>query len=53
MQWLPTAITAFLGILAAFSEPIQGFISAHPMAGVVLGAVYAIVKGLLPSPVAK
>lgn len=52
MAWIPTVVTAILGVVAAFSPQIQDVLSAHPAISVVLGAVYAIIKGLLPSPVA-
>ena len=52
-KWIPTATTLILTIISANSDAIQTYISHHPQVAVILAAVYAIVKGLCPSPVTK
>lgn len=53
MAWLPTILTAVVGAIAAFADPIQAFISAHPMLTTALGAVATIIAALLKSPLKK
>lgn len=50
-KWLPTLVTLVLGLLGAFEPSIQAYVSAHPQSAVVLGAIYALIKGLAASPV--
>ena len=53
MAWLPTILTAVVGAIAAFSDPIQAFISENPMVATILGAVATIVAAILKSPIKK
>lgn len=53
VKWLPTVVTVVLGLAAMFTAPVQAFLVAHPQAAALLAAVYAIVKGLMPSPVSN
>lgn len=49
-KWLPTALTVVLGVIATLTPQIQGALSAHPGAAAGIAAAYAIIKGLMPSP---
>jgi hypothetical protein len=48
--WIPTIVTLLVTILAAVAAP--DWVAAHPVVAAVVAGIYAIVKGLLPSPVA-
>lgn len=51
-SWWPS-IVAVLGAIAPIVLPaVKDAISHHPQVAVVLGAIYAILSHLLPSPVA-
>lgn len=52
-SYLPSIISALLAVLGIFSTDIQGLITAHPAVATGLGALYAILSHLLPSPVSK
>jgi hypothetical protein len=52
-KWVPTIVTLLLTIAGMFAAPIQAALSAHPTIGLLLGGIYAIIKGLLPSPVTQ
>lgn len=51
-KWIPTVVTAVLAAIGVLTPQIQALLAAHPSVGILLGAVYAVVKGLLPSPIA-
>lgn len=51
VAWIPSFVTLALTIAGLFNAPIQSFISSHPTAGIAIGGIYAVLKGLLPSPV--
>jgi len=50
-KWLPTVITLVLTLIGILTPAIQHYLSAHPAASTVLVGIYALIKGLLPSPV--
>lgn len=50
VELLPGIVTALLAALSIFQPSIQGAITAHPVAAVLIAALYAIVKWLMPSP---
>lgn len=50
MKWIPTIVTVVLGLAGAFTPQIQGLVSAHPATATVFAAIYAVVKGLLNTP---
>ena len=52
MKWLPTVLTLLVLVAGAVAQPVQDFVSLHPMLALVLGSVYAMLKHFLPSPVA-
>lgn len=49
-SWIPILITIGTAVVAAVTPNIQHFWSAHPTVTVVLAGVWAVIKGLLPSP---
>ena len=53
MKWIPTLVTFVLSIIGMSDSAIQTFVSHHPMSAVIFAAVYAIVKGLLASPLGQ
>ena len=50
-KWVPTIVTLALTMVGVFSTQIQAALSAHPTWGLAIAGVYAILKGLAPSPV--
>lgn len=50
ITWIPSLITVIVGALTAVGAP--DWIASNPTAAVTIGVIYALVKGLLPSPVA-
>lgn len=52
-KWLPTIVTLIVTLIGVFTPQVEAFVSAHPAVAALLAGVYAIVKGLLPSPVTK
>jgi len=52
-KWVPTIITVIVTVLGAFTPDIQAYVAHHPEAGVLVAGLYAFIKGLTPSPVAK
>lgn len=50
-KWVPTIVTLALTMIGMFDGPIKAALSAHPTWGLAIAGVYAIVKGLAPSPV--
>jgi len=52
-KWLPTITTIILGVIGSFTPQIQDAIAHHPGVALVLGTGYAILKGLLQSPLPK
>ena len=51
--WVPTAITVGLALLSALEPTINSYVAAHPQQAVLLAGVWAILKGLMKSPVGK
>lgn len=52
-KWFPTFITIALGGLAAATPDIQKAVAEHPNFATGLVTAYAIIQGLIPSPVDK
>ncbi len=52
-SYLPSIVSALIAVLSIFSTDIQGLIMSHPAIASSLGALYAILAHLLPSPVSK
>ena len=52
-SYLPSIVSALIAVLSIFSSDIQALITAHPAIATSLGALYAILAHLLPSPVSK
>jgi len=50
-KWVPTIVTLALTMIGMFDGPIKVALSAHPALGLAIAGVYAILKGLAPSPV--
>lgn len=50
-KWFPTLLTIGLTAITAFVPGAQHFWSNHPEASALVAGVYAVAKGLLPSPV--
>ena len=53
MKWIPTVVTVVLGLAGAFTPQIESLVSSHPASAVIFAAVYAVVKGLLNTPLGK
>jgi len=53
MKYLPSVLAALIAAVAAVAAPLQSEISHHPEVAAVLGAAYAILAHLLPSPIAE
>lgn len=51
MKWIPTIVTVILALAGALTPQISAFVTAHPEAATILAGVYAVIKGLMPSPV--
>ena len=49
-KWLPTFVSMLLGAFAVLTPDIQSAIVAHPNLATGIGFAYAILKGVLPSP---
>ena len=49
-KWLPTVFSLVLGVFAVLTPDIQSAIAAHPNLATGIGFAYAILKGVLPSP---
>ena len=52
-SYLPSIVSALIAVLSIFSADIQGLITSHPAIATSLGALYAILSHLLPSPVSQ
>lgn len=52
-KWLPALITVLLTVVGALAEPIKLFVASHPLASIILGGVYALLKLFITSPIAK
>ena len=50
-KWLPTLFSVGMGVFALLTPDIQTAIVAHPHLATGLGFAYAILKGILPSPI--
>jgi hypothetical protein len=48
-SWIPTVVTIVGSILASIHAP--DWIAAHPQLAAGLAGLYALIKGLLPSPI--
>ena len=53
MKYLPSIITLIVVVAESLSPQLQELVSKNPVLVVVLGGVYAILKHMLPSPVAQ
>lgn len=53
MKWLPSVITLCVTAVGLFQPDLQSYVGTHPQVAVAVGGIYAIVKGLLPSPVSS
>jgi len=53
VEIFPGIVTALLAALSIFLPSIQSAITAHPVVAVLIGAAYAILKWLMPSPTAQ
>jgi hypothetical protein len=51
-KWLPTIVTMIVTGLGLLTGVIQAAYAAHPDLALVVTGLYAIIKGLLPSPIA-
>lgn len=49
-QWWHILATAGLAALGVVTPVIQAVIAAHPTVSVIIGAVWAVLGSLLPSP---
>lgn len=49
-KWLPTFLTVALGGLAAATPQLQEQIGKHPDFATTLITAYAVLKGILPTP---
>lgn len=52
-SYLPSIVSALIAVLSIFSTDVQGLITSHPAIATSLGALYAILAHLLPSPVVQ
>jgi hypothetical protein len=52
-SYLPSIVSALIAVLSIFSADLQALITSHPAIATSLGALYAILSHLLPSPVSK
>ena len=50
-KWIPIAVTILLALVGALTPQINAYVAAHPAAAMVIAGVYAVLKGLMPSPV--
>lgn len=51
VKFIPSFVTLALTAASLFAPQIQAFVTAHPSAAAGLAGVYALIKGLLPSPI--
>ena len=51
-KWIPTIVTLVLTIAGMLTPQIQAALAHHPEYAMLVAGVYAILKGLAPSPVA-
>lgn len=51
MKWITTAVTLGATIVGAFHPDIQAWMGHHPQFMTLLGGLYAVFAGLLPSPI--
>ena len=52
-KFIPSFIPILIALAVAVAPYIQAWMGAHPMAMTLLGALYAVLTHLLPSPVAQ
>ena len=50
---IPSLVTLTATAVSLFSPEIQAYIGGHAAVATVVAGIYALIKGLLPSPVAK
>lgn len=50
MKWIPSVITCAASLAAIYHDPLTKWIGSHPQAAVVVAGIYALAKGLAPSP---
>ena len=53
MKFLPSILSALVALSGVASPQLQEVVSAHPALVLCLGAVYGILKHMLPSPLAQ
>ena len=51
-SWIPILTTIGLTVIGALTPAVQAFWSNHPEFSLIFAGVYAVIKNLLPSPVA-
>jgi hypothetical protein len=49
-KFIPSVVTLVLTAASLFSTEIQTFVAGHATIATVIAGVYALIKGLLPSP---
>jgi len=50
-KWIPTIVTLVAMLVGALTPQIQEALKHHPEAALLIGGIYAILKGLAPSPI--
>jgi hypothetical protein len=50
-NWWPSVLAAVVAVVTAVAPWLQTLVSHHPALAAVLGALYAILAHVLPSPV--
>lgn len=48
---IPSLVTLGLTVIALFDPQIQDYVVGHPQVAAGLAGLYALLKGLMPSPV--
>ena len=52
-KWIPTVVTLLGTIISVMTPAILNYEKVHPQVVLILAGIYAIIKGLLPSPVSN
>lgn len=50
---IPSLVTLAATAVTLFTPELQALLVAHPAAATVFAGIYALIKGLLPSPIAQ
>lgn len=50
VQFLPSIFSLAVIASGIFAAPVQGYVTAHPLASLMIGGFYQIISHLLPSP---